>query len=66
MKQQAKQEYTVKKPFPHPGRALRKGDQVWMHPRQAKYLIGTHLEDPAKPAPSKKAGTKKTEVKNDV
>ncbi|TGG92529.1 hypothetical protein E4656_13755 [Natronospirillum operosum] len=65
MKQQ-EQQYTVKAPFPWPGRALRKGDVVTMHPRQAKYLTGTHLEVTAQRTASKKASAKKTEVKNDA
>lgn len=40
------QTYTVKRPFPHRGRILTTGERVELHPRQAKYLVGTHLESP--------------------
>lgn len=54
-----KQAYIVKKAFPHRGEIIRPGDKVELHPRQAQYLIGTHLERPAarkgKAAPAKKA-----------
>lgn len=62
-----RQSYTVKKAFPHRGGKLKRGEKVQMHPREAKYLLGTHLEHPAakKAAPKKtapkKAAPKKTE-----
>ena len=34
----------VTKALPLKGRIAAVGDQVQMHPRQAKYLIGSHLE----------------------
>lgn len=51
--------YTVKKALPHRGRILRPGEQVTLHPREAKYYIGSHLDSPA-PAPkaAKKAAAK--------
>lgn len=52
-----KQTYTVKKAFPHKGRKRRPGDTVEMHPRQAKYLVGTFLEHPA---PKASKGNQKT------
>lgn len=56
------QTYTVKRAFPHRGQKLKPGDTVTMHPREAKYLLGTHLERPApKKAAPKKAAPKKTE-----
>lgn len=36
--------YRVKKAFPMKGRIAAAGEEVQMHPRQAKYLIGSHLE----------------------
>lgn len=55
-----RQTYTVKQAFPHRGEIVRPGAKVELHPRQAKYLIGTHLErpEPAKPASKGKGGAK--------
>jgi len=49
------QTYTVKKALPHRGRIRRPGEKVELHPREAKYYIGSHLESPkaAKKAASK-------------
>ena len=55
-----RQAYIVKKAFPHRGEIIRPGDKVELHPRQAQYLIGTHLERPA--ARKGMAPTKKAEV----
>jgi hypothetical protein len=52
----AKQTYIAKRPLAHGGKIVAKGEPVEMHPQQAKYLIGTHLEAPA--AADKKAGGK--------
>ncbi|MCC5811205.1 MAG: hypothetical protein JJU06_12620 [Ectothiorhodospiraceae bacterium] len=50
-----RQTYTVKKSFPHRGEIVRPGAKVELHPRQAKYLIGTHLERPAASQGARKA-----------
>jgi len=50
------QTYTVKKALPHRGRIRRPGEKVELHPREAKYYIGSHLESPKaakKPAKGK-------------
>jgi hypothetical protein len=47
--------YTTLRPFAHRGRVLAAGETVTLHPKQAKYLLGTHLSEhkpDAKPAKS--------------
>jgi hypothetical protein len=66
-KKENEQEYTVKRRWPHNGNIYTPGEKVSMHPRQAKYLIGTYLEDSAKPAAKTKSVAKKTaEVKDNA
>ncbi|WP_111745618.1 hypothetical protein [Salinisphaera orenii] len=36
--------YKTLRKFVHNGRVLAKGETVELHPNQAKYLLGTHLE----------------------
>lgn len=56
-----RQTYTVKRPLPYQGRILQPGESVTLHPRQAQYLLGTHLERPTTGrAKNTKAGTKET------
>ncbi len=62
MKQQEQQDYTVLKPFPWPGQALRVGDTVRMHPKQAKYYNGTHLRPADQKAAPRKRSRKNSEV----
>ena len=53
---ESKQTYTTLRAFPHHGRVIPTGGTVQLHPRQAKYLLGTHLTagDPPKTAKSSK------------
>lgn len=55
------QTYTAIKALPFRGRVVQPGETVSLHPRQAKYYIGTHLErpKPAKPAPKGGKGAAK-------
>jgi hypothetical protein len=64
-------EYIVKIAMPHGGVILQPGDRVLLHPRQAKYLLGTHLArrpvEKSRPAPAARLSAgkpkpKKTEV----
>ncbi|MEQ9132651.1 MAG: hypothetical protein RJQ08_08420 [Salinisphaeraceae bacterium] len=41
--------YKTLRPFPHRGQVVPAGGKVELHPRQARYLLGTHLEDPDRP-----------------
>lgn len=52
--------YTTKRAFPYKGEQLIKGQRVEMHPREARYLIGTHLEVAANTT-KPKVKSKKTE-----
>lgn len=47
--------YKTLRPFPHRGRVVATGGKVQLHPRQARYLLGTHLEDPDAPQKAPKA-----------
>lgn len=55
-----KQKYTVNKALPYGGRIRRPGEKVEMHPREAKYYLGSHLVSPTaakkKPAKGKSQG----------
>lgn len=60
-----KQTYTTLRPFAHGGRVVPTGGRVSMHPKQAKYLLGSHLTDKK---PTSKAAAKtptKTTTKGD-
>lgn len=70
MSKRTAKEYTVKKAMPHRGRIVPPGERISLHPREAQYLIGSHLERPgaAKTAAKGKGGAKteaKTEAKTD-
>lgn len=50
-----REKYTVKKALPHRGRVYQPGEQIELHPREAKYLLGMHLERPGTQAGKAKA-----------
>ena len=50
--------YKTLRPFPHRGQVVPTGGKVDLHPRQARYLLGTHLEDPDRPKKRKAAAAK--------
>ncbi|ACL72714.1 hypothetical protein Tgr7_1631 [Thioalkalivibrio sulfidiphilus HL-EbGr7] len=55
------QTYTVKTALPHRGRVYQPGEPITLHPRQAKYLLGTHLERPGVTTPPAKPRKAKAE-----
>lgn len=66
MSKASKQQYKVKAPFPYKGEILTRGATVTMHPRAAKYLIGSHLERPEGGNKRGKTRAKRKEVSSDA